>query len=213
MDNKAKYEAIIVLGGSFIDEFSLPVWVENRLNAAIQQDKSTDHYILLSRGSPHKPPVIGESGHAIDECQIMANYMIERNVNPQKIMTDSWSMDTIGNAYAALMMHCLPRNLRKLLIITSDFHMPRSRSIFEKVFSLFPIKIFELNFLETQSSLEISEREKKSFENWERTKEKIKTLEEFHKFIFEKHEIYNSQKYSYDKNKYINNKDLKMYCV
>ena len=209
--DKIKYNAIIVLGGSFIDENTLPEWVEKRLDNAIERDDICDHFILLSRGSPHKPPVLCNDGHAIDECQIMANYMIERNVNPQKILLDSWSMDTIGNAYSALMMHCVPRNLRRLLIITSDFHMPRSRSIFEKAFSLFPIKIFDLDFLETPSLLKISDREKKSFENWKIKKEKIKTLEEFHEFVFEKHEIYNSIKYSRNKN--YNSEDMKMYCI
>lgn len=206
------YDAIIVLGGSFIDKKSLPEWVEKRLDAAIQCESLCKYFILLSRGSPHKPPALCDFGHAIDECQIMANYMIERNISPLKIFTESWSMDTIGNAYAALMMHCVPRNLRNLLVITSDFHMPRSRSIFEKVFSLFPIKIFSLEFLETPSSLKISDKERKSFENWEKEKKKIKNLETLHEFLFQKHEIYNSKQYDYGKNDF-KGEDLKMYSL
>lgn len=206
------YDAIIVLGGSFIDKNTLPEWAEKRLNVAIKHKSSCKYFILLSRGSPHKPSPLCDLGHAIDECQIMANYMIERNICPSKIFIESWSMDTIGNAYAALMMHCVPRNLRNILVITSDFHMPRSRSIFEKVFSLFPIKIFSLDFLETHSSLEISDKERKGFENWEKEKGKIKNLEELHEFLFQKHEIYNSKQYNYSKNDF-NDKDLKMYSL
>lgn len=207
-----KYDVIVVLGGSFIDEKTLPKWAENRIDAAIQRNSSCKHYLLLGRGTPHKPPVIGENGHPINECEIMANYMKERKIDSKKILLDSWSLDTIGNAYATLMMHCLPRNLRKLLIITSDFHMPRTRSIFEKLFSLFPIKIFELKFLETESSLVISDKERKSLENWNKMKDNLNSLVDFHEFIFEKHEIYNSNKYvnkTYDKNDI----NMKMYCV
>jgi hypothetical protein len=208
----ATYDAILILGGSFIDEKTLPEWVEKRIDAAIQLNSSCTHYLILSGGSPHKPPCIRNNGHPISECDIMANYMIEKNINPKKILLDSWSMDTIGNAYAALMMHCVPRNLRNLLVITSDFHMPRSRSIFEKVFSLFPIDIFNLEFLASDSSLSISDKERKSLETWEITKNNIKSLVELHEFIFEKHEIYNSIEYknkTYDKN----DSNMKMYCL
>jgi len=209
---KNKYDAIIVLGGSYIDENTLPEWVIKRLDAAILRDPYCNHFLLLSRGSPHKDSLIDKNGQLITECQIMANYMIERKIDPKKIILDAWSMDTIGNAYAALIMHCVPRNLRNLFIITSDFHMPRSKSIFKKVFSLFPIDIFELEFLETESSLSISKKEKKSLENWEMRKKNLKNLCDLHEFIFEKHNAYNALKIPYQREN--NDKeDMKMYCV
>ena len=41
------------------------------------------------------------------------------------------SADTIGNAYFSLAVHCLPRGWDDLHVVTSEFHMPRSRRIFE----------------------------------------------------------------------------------
>ena len=205
-----KYDAIVVLGGSYIDENTLPEWVEKRLDAAILRDPYCKHFLLLSRGSPHKKAILNEKGQLISECKIMAKYMIERKIDPKKILLENWSLDTIGNAYAALTMHCVPRNLRNLLIITSDFHMPRSKSIFEKVFSLFPINIFDLEFLETKSTLNISKKEKNSLEKWEITKHNLNNLCDLHEFIFEKHNAYMSNPYqgeTFDK------EDMKMYCI
>ena len=88
--------------------------------------------------------------------------------------------------------------------------MPRSKSIFEKVFSLFPINIFDLEFLETESTLCVSKKEKKSLENWEITKNTLSNLCDLHEFIFEKHNAYMSIPYqgeTYDK------EDMKMYCI
>lgn len=208
--NENKYDAIVVLGGSYIDENTLPEWVEKRLNAAILRDPYCKHFLLLSRGSPHKKAILNEKGQLISECQIMANYMIERKIDPKKIILENWSLDTIGNAYSLLTMHCLPRNLRNLLIITSDFHMPRSKSIFEKVFSLFPINIFDLEFLETESTLCVSKKEKKSLENWEITKNTLSNLCDLHEFIFEKHNAYMSIPYQGET---YNKEDMKMYCI
>lgn len=205
------YDAIVVLGGSFIDDKTLPTWVESRLNTAIQYSANTDLFLLLSRGSPHKPPVLNESRHPIDECQIMANYLIKNGVEANRIILDAWSKDTIGNAYATLTMHAIPRNLRKMLIITSDFHMPRTQAIFEKVFSLFPLKIFELEFLKTKSELSISNKEVHSLMNWMERENTLKTLSDLHEFIFTKHDCYNVLKKN--KKEQYSADDMKMYCV
>ena len=144
------YDAIFILGGSYIDENTLPEWVQSRLNAAIYNEQSAKLFVVLSRGTPHKPPPITSYGFPVDESSIMANYLIDRGIPKCKVIKESWSFDTIGNAYAALTLHAIPRNLRKLLIITSDFHMPRTKAIFNKVFSLLPLDIFDIEYLETE---------------------------------------------------------------
>ena len=153
------YDAVIILGGSYIDENTLPLWSQKRLDLAYQQDSKTKMFILLSRATAHKPPCLDSNGYPFDECNIMGNYLMEKGIDPKKILMESWSKDTIGNAYAALTMHVIPRNLQNLLIITSDFHMPRSKDIFQYVFSLSPIEILKLDFLESKSELKISQKE------------------------------------------------------
>ena len=47
------YDAIFVLGGSFIDKNTLPKWSEARLNAAIKMDGMCKFFILLKRTTRH----------------------------------------------------------------------------------------------------------------------------------------------------------------
>ena len=85
--NENKYDAIVVLGGSFIDENTLCEWVEKRLDAAILRDPYCKYFLLLGRNSPIKKVIVNEKGQLISECQIMANYMIERKIDPKKNST------------------------------------------------------------------------------------------------------------------------------
>lgn len=41
------------------------------------------------------------------------------------------SYDTVGNAYFALTIHAIPAQWKRIAIVTSSFHMPRSRLLFE----------------------------------------------------------------------------------
>lgn len=205
------YDAIVVLGGSFIDKDTLPTWVIGRLDYAITKKNDCKCYILCSRGTTHKPPELDDNGFPYDECKIMANYMIKKGILPDTILLDSWSLDTIGNAYAVLLQHCIPNNMRKLHIVTSDFHMPRSKSIFCKVFSLFPLDVFNLSFCETKSELAISNKEAQSLNSWIERSESIYTLKDLHKFINLEHRAY-----MFSNNVQINNftkEELKMYCI
>lgn len=204
------YDAILILGGSYIDQHTLPEWVHNRLNAGIQRMKNTRYLITLSRGTPHKLPALDKKGFPVDECTIMANYLVKKGVPKSKILKESWSFDTIGNAYAALLHHAIPKNLRNFLIITSDFHMPRTKSIFKKVFSLYPLDIFKLEFLETESKISISEKEKQSLKNWEERSKNIHTLCDMHDFIHQEHNAYNVEENDYI---FKSDDDKKMYCI
>lgn len=208
------YDAIVVLGGSVIDENTLPVWVINRLNYAIDQQNNCKWIILASRCTPHKPQTINKDGFVVDESQIMANYMMNNGIKPSKLLMESWSQDTIGNAYGVLCLHCIPRNIRSIHVVTSEFHMPRSQAIFKKVFSLHPSIKYELSFHETKSSLIISNKERNSLVSWREKSSQIHTLADLHSFIFTKHLAYcvkrentikSAETYSAD--------DLKMYCV
>lgn len=68
-----------------------------------------------------------------------ADYLITQcGVPAGSILKECSSYDTIGNAYFAATIHAVPAgwNGGRLAIVTSDFHMPRSRAIFETIFSL-----------------------------------------------------------------------------
>ena len=97
---------------------------------------------------------------------------MRRGVAPERVLLESWSLDTIGNAAFARLMHAdlaqarssprdrrevrsylragrwaeiVPRyrrgpadgphlaQWRRMLVVTSDFHLPRTRAMFELV--------------------------------------------------------------------------------
>ena len=199
------YDCVIILGGGLKNNSDIPEWVINRLDKALEYDSK--FYLVLSRGTVHKRPPLDSNNFPIDESTKSAEYLIKKGVKPEKILLEGWSLDTIGNAYGALVMHCIPRKLKKLLIITSDFHMPRTKKIFEKIFSLVDEK-FELEFKCSFSELGISEKEKLSLKNWENTCKSINNMGDMHNFIFLNHNAYKSVK---EKEKNLSKEDMLMY--
>ena len=68
-----------------------------------------------------------------DELQAMYNIAIEKGITPEKIIVCQPSRTTIGNAYYAK-KKAIQHGLRKIVVVTSDFHMIRALRIFEIVF-------------------------------------------------------------------------------
>lgn len=66
------------------------------------------------------------------------------------------SKDTIGNAYYAKKLYFIPKKERKAVIITSDFHLERTRFVFQKIFG----KGYKLKFVSASSFLKNKEKTK-----------------------------------------------------
>lgn len=75
-------------------------------------------------------------GYCIQESMAGADYLLQQNVPAAQVLRESSSYDTVGNAYFAATIHAWPLQWRHLAVVTSAFHMPRSRAIFEHVFKL-----------------------------------------------------------------------------
>ena len=81
------------------------------------------------------------------------------------------------------------------------------------VYFTLTMDLFDLNFLETDSSLEISSKEIKSLETWIERSKNIHTLCDLHDFIFLNHNAYNvleDEKETVTKD---NINDMEMYCL
>lgn len=132
-----KYDAVVVPGGGLVPDTGEPrPWVKARLDLALKLDKATQYYIVLSRGTTHRAPPTDSRGVPIDESSASALYLLQHGVDCNRILQDSWSLDTIGNAYFTRQMITDPLYLRRLIVVTSAFHMPRTRAIFNWIFSL-----------------------------------------------------------------------------
>lgn len=203
ISNIKKYnqEVIFILAGGLNEEGENHDWVKRRLDAALdlyQQKKRK--IICLGGGTYHKPPALNEYGYVIHESSACIKYLLEKGVQVEDLMREWSSYDTIANSFFSLLNFTIPMNLRNILVITSDFHMPRTRAIFEWIYSLQSDTFTEvqIEYLEVTSDGLDSEiinirklREEKSLLDLQEKISKIKTLESFHTWFFNQHKAYN----------------------
>lgn len=200
---QTRYDCIIVPGGG-LDASGEPLpWVAARLDAALDHEQATDFFLVLSRGTTHKPPPTRD-GFPVDEAAASARYLVERGVDHSRILLESWSLDTIGNAAFARLMHADLRSWRRCLVITSSLHMPRTRAIFEWVFSLSgagggrqsPTALtFEAVGERGMDAEAISSRRRKedqALQSLKATMASVRDLAELHTFIFVRHGAYSA---------------------
>ncbi len=171
--------------------------MHERLDTAAPYITQSEYVILNSRGTPHKPPPRDACGFPIDESEASAEYLVNQHgIDSNKILIDSWSKDTIGNAYFALTNFCIPRGLQKLIVITSEFHMPRSRLIFDHIFGFLPSMTLEYIAsadvgIPQQALQARKEKESTSAEHYESSiTKKITDLRSLNNFIFSEHDAY-----------------------
>ena len=192
----SQYDAVLILGGGVREGGALPAWVANRFDRALELD--TRVFICLSGGTAHRPLPRAQDGSPIFESVAGARYLIERGIDPQRIFFETASFDTLGNAYFSRAIHIDPMRLTNLVVITSEFHMPRTEAIFRWVYRLdAPAGRYRLRFeatpdvgFERKALHERRNREQISLQQVLETEPRIKTLREFHHWLFTEHALY-----------------------
>jgi hypothetical protein len=191
----AGFDAVLIPGGGLTPSGALTPFVRARLDRALAH--STDLYIPLSAGTPHLPPPLDARGYPIFEAIPAAQYLHERGIPKSRILAEACSYDTIGNAFFPRTIHTDPRGLRRLLIVSSEFHMPRTEAIFRWVFGAAPDRGYDLAF-EATEDIGISpdalkaraERESASLAVVRNLASSIVTLSGIHQWIFAEHGAY-----------------------
>jgi hypothetical protein len=130
-------DAVLVLGGGVRPKGELPPWVVRRFDRAVEVAGKAP-IVCLSAGTVHRPPPLNQEGYPWLESVAGAAHLLARDVPPERIQVEAISYDTIGNAYFAKLLHVDPAGWRRLIVVTSEFHMPRSRAIFEWIFAMSP---------------------------------------------------------------------------
>jgi uncharacterized SAM-binding protein YcdF (DUF218 family) len=160
---------IVILGGGIDKNGNLPQYVKKRLDKAIEIFKKNKNSNILVSGKysflyPKNliPP--------ITEAQAMRNYLIKKGILKKNIFLENKSKDTISNAYYSKKIYFIPKKEKKAKIITSEFHLPRVKYIFKKVFG----KDYKFQYVPIHSNLN-----KKSVEKvQQRQKELLKKTKE-----------------------------------
>jgi len=192
-------DAILIPGGGVREGGVLPPWVALRFDRAIE--RAGDALLIpLSAGTPHRPPPLDEGGFPITEARAGAEYLARRGVDPRRIALEESSYDTIGNAYFSRVVHAIPRGLRRILVITSEFHMPRTEAAFRWIYGL-DGQACELEF-ESTPNLGIEpdalrarvEKERAGLASLERLRASIGSMGELHAWLFAEHGVYRAQR-------------------
>lgn len=141
--NDLTFDAILVLGGGVPEDINNPPsYTKERCNLASQVYFSSSSssslrpkIITLSAGTAHLPQALSADGLPIWESTASAAYLIHKlNVDPKDIFAETTSYDTISNAFFARLNFCDIARWKKLLIITNEFHMERTKLIFDWIF-------------------------------------------------------------------------------
>lgn len=130
---------IVILGGGVTPEGGAPLHTQERIKVALEVDKEASGkavFITLSGGTPHKPNPVDKRGFPVWESTAAAKALLAAGIPSERVLEESFSLDTVGNAYFLRAVHTDPAQLRRLVVVTNDWHMPRTRAIFDHVFSL-----------------------------------------------------------------------------
>ena len=85
------------------------------------------------------------------ESAASAAYLVNNHgVDPGAIFMETTSYDTIGNAYFTRVQICDVKGWENVWVVTSEFHMPRTKAIFEWIFAASggpPKRRYRMSFL------------------------------------------------------------------
>lgn len=190
-------DVIVVLAGGLDNDGKLHEWVKRRLDRTIELNKMYNVPIICCGGGTyHKPPYINKSGFVIHESTECVNYLIQNGINSNIIFREWSSYDTIANAFFSLTNHIFCRNWKNIAIVTSEFHIERTKEIFDWVYNInnnnYNLTYYSASDYNLNIPISRIKREKKSKENIIKLRKTIKTLKEFHEWIYVKHNAYNN---------------------
>jgi hypothetical protein len=141
----AMYDAIMVAGGGVRAGGELAEYVKRRFDLALERE-SGEPMVALSAGTTHRPAMLDDVGRHVVESVAGARYLMDRGISPRRIFCEATSYDTVGNGYFSRMQIAEPMGWRRILVITSEFHMMRTEAVFRWIYGIEPRVEYELEF-------------------------------------------------------------------
>ena len=192
---------ICVLAGGIQNNGEPNTFVKKRLDKAIELFNTIPEntiILVLGGGTYHKPPYINDSKFVVHESTNCSIYLNNNGIKPEFIFREWGSYDTIANGFFAFTNYINYINLLNIFVITSDFHITRSKTIFNYFNTLFN-KNYEILYIETESNLDSetyqirTKREKESNKNFiDNIVNKITDPEDFINWFYTQHKAYAS---------------------
>ena len=118
---KENYDAIIVLGAQVKPDGSPSVQLSWRLDAAAEAYQQKKVPVVVCGGQGNDEPMT--------EAEAMKHYLIQKGIAEQMILMDPDSFNTNQNLKNAAKLLENFTAVKKVLVVTSDYHVPRSLAI------------------------------------------------------------------------------------
>lgn len=143
-------DIIIILGGGIEPDGSLPEIPKLRINKGIELFKSNVAPKIIVSGNygfwlEEKP--------IRSEAEAMKEYALGLGVSDDAILKEDVSKDTIGNAYFCRLNFLEPNSWHNVVVVTSEYHIPRTKYIFEKVLG----NGYQIEFVSVNSQLTLDQ--------------------------------------------------------
>lgn len=186
----------VVLGGGLENNGCLPAHVRERVHFVLENMKDGDAVILSALFSLNIPPIFGESSFPMSEALEMKKYFLAQQSGVEcKLYLENASFDTIGAAFFLRNIFGFLLKNKKMIIVTSDFHVTRTEAIFRKVWQLKPQIIgadFEFIGLRTDFVKFRTRytKEAQSVEKFAKTTANLKSMNQFSEWFYSEHDNY-----------------------
>ena len=116
------HDAVIVLGAQVKPDGTPSVQLGWRLDCAAEvwQQKQVPIVVCGAQGKDEPEP----------EAYAMKRYLLEKGISEDMILTDPDSFNTEQNLeHAKKLLDEYPEEIRKVILVTSDYHVPRSMAL------------------------------------------------------------------------------------
>ncbi len=121
---------VVVLSGGLTSKGRLPFFVKNRLDHAykIFHQKQTNRIIVAGKSS-----LFVEDQQDASDAEKMAQYLHSLGVPEQNILKEEYSKDLLSSVYYIKKKLLIPRRIRNIRVIGSDFEEERLKFAFRKI--------------------------------------------------------------------------------
>ncbi len=120
---------LVVLGGGLNSKNEISCMTSLRISKALELSSQYDN-LLLSGGISYRNK---NKSFIKPESQLMENYLLSNGVSSNKLSQEQDSFDTLSNAFFCRKI-LDELNISDFKVLTSDFHVDKSKYVFDLVF-------------------------------------------------------------------------------
>lgn len=166
-----------------------------RLKKAIKLYNWKQFIITMWRGTLYKAQFIDKRWYTMDEATIAADYLYQHWIPSKDIKIERFSFDTLWSIYFTKIFYLDVLEPKTISVITSKFHIERTKIIFKWLYMLCNKKI-NIKYIKTNDCLDDKTlqnritKEKDWIRNISNLMKKIKNRKELTEWLFKDHAAY-----------------------